>query len=54
MQLASSEVVFLGGSWAEHYADANPDVTLIVTLDAAVDFVACPSILIAVDPDGPV
>ena len=42
---------FFGGSWAEHVAEADPDLTLIVTVDCAVDPGACEINCIVADPD---
>lgn len=43
---------FCDGSCAEHCTDADPDLTLIVTLDAVVEFGAHACILILADPNG--
>ena len=45
---------FFGGSWAEHVAEADPDLTLTVIVDLAVEFGACAVSCIVADPDGPV
>ena len=45
---------FFGGSWAEHVAEADPDLTLIVTVDVAAEFGACAVSCIVADPGGAV
>jgi len=42
---------FFAGSCVEHCAEADPDLTLIVTVDCAIDPGACAVNCIVADPD---
>ena len=54
MHWTSVEPVSFGGCWEENCADADPEVTLTVTLALAVEFGAFAWSLIVADLDGPV